>query len=198
MWRPVIFRYPLELIDFRPWAQAVLSVDQLENLHLREDPQPFRNYVERLTCYAEMLKGAFDSVLEAYLLLTELVSAALGGMCHLQQPPSFRCHLAGAGSASSFHRYGDAKYGVRPGSINGWVPLTPVCGNNSIFVESEPGAGGYRAWSVNPGEILVFDAFHLTHGSRRNDTITTRVSFDFRFVPKNPARVFDLGISETK
>jgi hypothetical protein len=198
VWKPVTLLYPLERINFLPWAQSALSIACLEDLHLRQDPNPFLDYVERLTFFTGRLKDAFDGVLESYLLLTEIVASALDGICHVQRPPSFRCHLSGAGTASSFHRDGDPKYRLRSGSINAWVPLTGVSGNNSIFIESEPGAADYRPWSMKPGEILVFDAFHLMHGSRCNDTNTTRVSFDFRFTPRNPERIYELGISEKR
>jgi ectoine hydroxylase-related dioxygenase (phytanoyl-CoA dioxygenase family) len=75
------------------------------------------------------------------------------------------------------------------------VPLTTVGGSNSIYIESECGSEDYHPVSLEPGQILLFDAFHLKHGSLRNDTATTRVSFDFRFQPNIPDRVRELGIA---
>jgi len=191
-----VFHYCLEEIDFRPWACETLSVDRLEDLHLKPDPEPFANYVERMTYYAGLLKGNFEAVNFEYLQLLNLVGTPFDGLVPLQTSPSFRCHLSGSGTASAFHRDGDPKYGVRPGAINGWVPLTAVRGNNSIYIESTEGLEDYKAASLGPGEILIFDAFHLKHGSYANDTQSTRVSFDFRFLPGNIAKVDDVGFEQ--
>src|SRR4051794_34884738 len=107
--------YPLESIDFRPWAQSVLSVARLEELHLHPDPRQFANYVERLQHYAGLLRDNFAPVREQYLALVDLVAPLFGGLVLRQAVPSIRCHLAGAGTASSFHCDGDPKYGITPG-----------------------------------------------------------------------------------
>lgn len=190
----LVLSYPLERIDFRPWAQSVLSVDRLEDLHLRPDPVHFAHWVERLNYYAGLLKANFDAVADQYLDLVNFVAPLFEGVELRQRPPSFRCHLPGAGTVSAFHRDGDPKYGVPPGIINGWVPLTPVAGDNSIYIEIGRGSDDCRPVSLQPGQILIFDAFHLKHGSYANTTRTTRVSFDFRFLPHNPVRAHELGI----
>ena len=43
-------------------------------------------------------------------------------------------------------------------------------------------------------EILLFDAYHLEHGSIANRTETTRVSCDLRFVPVDKARAQAMGL----
>ena len=190
----LVTTYPLDRIDFRPWAQSTLGVGRLEDLHLRPDPEPFDNYVMRLNYYKGLLTDNFHGVLEQYLDLARQVGAMFGGMVLRQKPPSFRCHLSGAGSASSFHRDGDPGYGITPGVINVWVPLTTVSGTNSIFIESSPGSEDFHAVVLRPGQMLLFDGFHLKHGSHANSTAATRVSFDFRFLPNKPARARELGI----
>lgn len=190
----LVVSYPLDRIDFRPWAQATLSVERLEDLHVRRDPEPFENYVKRLEYYSSLLKNNFDPVVSQYLALVEFIAPLFDGVVLRQRPPSFRCHLSGAGTASAFHRDGDPKYQITPGTINGWTPLTTVGGTNSLYIESTYGAEDYHPVSLEPGQILIFDAFHLKHGSYPNRTDSTRVSFDFRFLPKNPARVRELGI----
>jgi hypothetical protein len=190
----LVLSYPLDRIDFRPWACSILAVERLEDLHLRPDPVPFANYVGRLNYYKNLLADNFAAVVDQYLELASLVAPLFDGINLRQNVPSFRCHLAGAGSASDFHRDGDPEYRITPGVINGWLPLTPVGGRNSLYIEVAPGSEDYRPVSLQPGEILIFDAYHLKHGSYANDTRSTRVSFDFRFLPKNPARARELGI----
>src|SRR3954453_21788687 len=117
--RLLVLSYALESIDFRPWAESVLGVEQLSELHLRPDPVPFANYVGRLDYYGGLLTRSFDAVRDQYFELVELVAPLFGGVVLQQLTPSVRCHLAQAGTASSFHRDGDPKYGVTPGTING-------------------------------------------------------------------------------
>ena len=185
----LVLSYPLDRIDFRPWACAVLGVEHLERLHELPDPKPFADYVERLSHYSGLLRESFHAVEHLYLALVDIVAEEFGGLSLRQRPPSIRCHLAGANTASSMHRDGDPKYGISPGILNCWVPLTEVSATNSLYVESSPGAGDHRPVSLRPGQMMVFDAYHLEHGSLANESGRTRVSFDFRFVPvRSPSR----------
>lgn len=191
----LVVPYPLDQFDFRDWARATLSVDSLELLHLRPDPLAFANYTERLRYYADLLANNFGVVQNQFCeFVDRVVAPFFGGVLNFQTRPSFRCHLVGAGTASAFHRDGDEKYGIVPGSINGWLPLTPVGGNNSIYIETEFDSEVFRPIELQPGELLIFDAYHLRHGSYGNDTNQTRVSFDFRFRPANRDRARALGL----
>ena len=193
-----ILTYPLERIDFRPWACSLLGVERLEDLHLRPDPVRFAHYGKRMNYYARLLASNFGLVTDRYLQLADLVAPLFDGIVLRQRLPTFRCHLAGAGQISGFHRDGDPEYKITPGVINAWVPLTTVSGSNSIYIESKVGSQDHRPVSLRPGEMLIFDAYHLSHGSHRNETHSTRVSFDFRFLPNNPARARELGIRATE
>lgn len=190
----LVLSYPLDQIDFRDWARSTLGVDRLEDLHLLPDARPFANYVGRLEHYVGLLRNNFNNVRRPYMRLLDLIKPLFDGVTLRQDPPSFRCHLVGGGTASAFHRDGDAKYNIEPGVINCWVPLTTVGGNNSLFIESEYGSENYQPVSLEPGQALIFDAFHLKHGSISNNTANTRVSFDFRFQPNNVERARALNL----
>jgi hypothetical protein len=190
-----ILRYDLSAVDFRPWARSVLGVDDLERLHRLPDPMPFNNYVERLRHHVNLLRDNFASVRPLYeRLVQETVAPLFGGLVKFQRPPSFRCHLPGGGTASAFHRDGDPQYAISRNSINAWVPLTRVAGTNSIYIETEIGSGRHQPVSLEPGEILLFDAYHLEHGSFANKTDITRVSLDLRFVPVNREFALSKGL----
>ena len=189
-----ITNYPLDRIDFRPWAQAVLGSRDLGKLHLSSDPLPFESYVERLNFYKSQLAVRFGDVAGNYASLVSHVSGIVGGLELRQNPPSFRCHLSGAGTSSSMHRDGETKYGITKGALNVWVPLTPVADANSLYVESRAGQGDLRPLELKVGQMVIFDAYHLLHGSYRNTTESTRISFDFRFLPHNTSRTSSLGI----
>lgn len=94
----------------------------------------------------------------------------------VQQPSRFhtiRCHV-------------DAMYGHGPCSVNCWLPLTALDarGLNSLHVESEPGAEDFRPIRARVGEIRVFDGSACAHYTVANESDETRVSLDFRVVPR--------------
>ena len=80
-----------------------------------------------------------------------------------------------------FHR--DKDFGVEDGRLNVWVPLTNVWGENSLWIESEIGAKDYKPITLKAGQALIFDGVNLGHGSKIHTTNSTRVSFDFRYLP---------------
>jgi hypothetical protein len=193
MW---VIRYDLASIDFRPWAQDALGVDDLAVLHLFPDRRYFDNYVERLQYHVGQLCDEFFQVEPLYQqLVHNVISPLFGGISRYQSLiPSFRCHLAGAGTVSAFHRDGEEQYGLYQDAINAWCPLTPAFESNSIFVETCVGSDRYHPVRLEPGEILLFDAYHRRHGSVRNLTDRTRVSFDLRFVPIDKALASEMGL----
>ena len=67
--------------------------------------------------------------------------------------------------------------------INFWLPITRACGNNSLFVESSPGAGDFRPLDLEYGECFRFDGENCAHYTVANDTGQARVSLDFRVIP---------------
>jgi hypothetical protein len=191
----LILMYDPGKFDFTGWAKSVLGTERLDLLHELGDPVRFSTYVDRLNYRAGQLKQQAQEIKrECKALMDEVIAPVVGEIKAFQFPPSFRCHLSGAGTASSFHRDGDPKYGIAPDTINVWIPLTKVYGNNSIYIEMTRGAGNYQPVSLVPGELLLFDACHLTHGSYSNDTAVSRVSFDIRFVPKDPRIASKLGL----
>lgn len=193
---------PMPILTYNPveagltdWAKSVFEINELENLHLLPDPIVFKNYVERLYFRVNQLKSNIEMIREAITIIkNKLLVPFVGEIQRFQFPPSIRCHLSGAGTASAFHKDGELKYGVAPNTLNLWIPLTRAWGNNSIHIEQGINSGKFRAVTLSPGEILIFDAFNLTHGSYANDTIATRVSIDIRFVPKDIRIAQKLGI----
>lgn len=93
--------------------------------------------------------------------------------------PKTRVHLADTASVSSFHH--DICVTKRIDQVNVWLPFTDVDGAATLWLESDYGRGDFQPIAVRYGELLVFDGGYLGHGSVRNSTDTTRVSFDLRF-----------------
>jgi len=63
------------------------------------------------------------------------------------------------------------------------VPITPVFGTNTLWVESRPGRHDYHALELGLGECVRFYGNQCMHFTVPNDTPHTRVSLDLRVVP---------------
>lgn len=118
---------------------------------------------------------------------------------YVQKVPTVRVHLCNRG-ITSFHS--DSWYGHHPKAISVWVPLTDVHSSNSLhFVDKkinnlqiinlfnskkEPlcGIDEYLRNISKPTKIELGDAIYFygdeIHGTVKNETGATRVSFDFR------------------
>lgn len=99
-----------------------------------------------------------------------------------QRIPTFRVHYPGATATKAFHR--DSEYNHQHGVINYWIPLTEAYGTNSIWLENPLEENTARPVHLRPGQMLRFDATSIRHGSLRNDSGQTRVSFDFRIIER--------------
>ena len=95
---------------------------------------------------------------------------------------------------AAWRKGGRSALAARPRRQRAWVPLTRVAQTNSIYIETMIGSGRHQPVILEPGEILLFDAYHLEHGSIANRTETTRVSCDLRFVPVDKARAQAMGL----
>ena len=69
------------------------------------------------------------------------------------------------------------------GEVNFWLPVTSVFGSNTLWLESEPGAGDFRPMELSAGELLRFNGYECRHYTMPNETAASRVSFDWRAIP---------------
>ena len=63
--------------------------------------------------------------------------------------------------------------------------LRAITGSNTLHVESAPGKGDFRPMDLRAGEGLRFNGIACRHYTCANDTGRTRVSFDFRVIPRS-------------
>tara|TARA_R110001583_G_scaffold1210_9_gene10151 strand:- start:6316 stop:6978 length:663 start_codon:yes stop_codon:yes gene_type:complete len=100
-----------------------------------------------------------------------------------QATPGYRVNQPGGKAIYLAHCDGDELHKHPNGEINIFMPLTKAFGNNSIWIESIPGLGDYKAVEMEFGECLMFYGNRLRHSNNFNDTGKTRCSFDFRIIP---------------
>ena len=100
-----------------------------------------------------------------------------------QRRPTFRCHVAHGGEATG-KVHNDSQYGHSRKELNFWLPLTRTAGTNSLFCESSPGAKDYAPFELHYGQCQRFWGAQCVHYTEANDTDFTRVSLDFRVLPR--------------
>ncbi len=101
-----------------------------------------------------------------------------------QRDPTFRCHVTGGGAPTG-RQHCDSEYGHQTTELNYWLPLTRVSGSNSLYAESAPGAGDFAPFEARYGEVVRFWGASCEHYTTANESGRTRVSLDFRVVPRS-------------
>jgi hypothetical protein len=148
--------------------------------------------------YDLFLTDKFTNVYDR--LCSEIISAKFAGKAAYQKIPSVRIQMPGQMSAN-YHA--DEWYGHGHDVQNFWLPLVPVLGTNSMLVSDEITSlritqaihnSEMSVIEMNElarpvctplkmtfGEIYYFNS-RIIHGTERNTTAKTRVSFDFRML----------------
>ena len=99
-----------------------------------------------------------------------------------QSRPTLRVNFPGNKAVGDWHR--DRDYNHPLEEINVWVPITKSFNTNTIWIESEFDKNDYSPINADYGQFIMFDS-GLKHGNRLNIEDKTRISFDFRIIPKS-------------
>jgi len=70
------------------------------------------------------------------------------------------------------------------GEINFIIALTDMYDTNSIWKESYPRLGDYKPITLKSGDVYCFCGNLCEHFNKINKTSKTRISMDFRILPK--------------
>jgi sporadic carbohydrate cluster 2OG-Fe(II) oxygenase len=133
-------------------------------------------------------------------LCGQIIKEKFAGKAAYQRVPSVRIQMPGQ---TSVNYHTDEWYGHGHNVQNFWLPLTAVSGTNSLYVSDEQTSlsiteqirgeknsieemnklarRACHPLSMKFGEVYCFNS-HIIHGTERNDTDQTRVSFDFRML----------------
>lgn len=160
-----------------------------ENLHTLKDPSLFPSGIVRPgtdnnTALHDILYRIFSGAdfLATYRKFVQRLQTIIGEELVFQKKPTFRIHLPGNLSVGNYHRDRDYSHPIE--EINVWVPVTNARRTATIWIESEYEKNDFQPKELNVGEFLVFDSA-LKHGNEINREEYTRVSFDFRVIPKS-------------
>jgi hypothetical protein len=120
--------------------------------------------------------------------LTDVIKPRFNEEIVYQKIPTFRIHLPGNVSVGEFHKdkdYRNKEWAEKVKEVNYYIPLTKAYGTNTIWTESKEDKGDFKSIDSSYGECVEWEASKLTHGNKDNVTSITRVSFDFRVIPKS-------------
>ncbi|TMP29009.1 hypothetical protein CWB99_09570 [Pseudoalteromonas rubra] len=163
------------------------------------NPDELISYKQNITERKYLADQAKPSgLLDLYYRFVEFVIAPLfHNNINFPAEPVFRVQMAGSSSVSAWHR--DTEVTGQHNDVTVWVPFVDTQLQNTIWCETQYGRGDYQPISVKYGQALLFDSGYLSHGSVTNTSETTRMSMDFRIVPrKQGVEQPDLGILQAR
>ena len=100
----------------------------------------------------------------------------------IQRIPSFRVQVPNNIAVAEFHK--DADYSHNVYETNIFLPFTDAIDTSTVWAETTAGSGDYKPLNTKLNELWIWDGANCLHGNKVNSTDMSRVSFDFRILPK--------------
>jgi hypothetical protein len=182
----------LDVVESWFWNERILPISGLSALHFEKSYDLFERKNDQSTiwhdCFYKKIRedSSFNDIYTKFL--TNIIKPRFNEEIVYQKIPTLRVHLPGNVSVGEFHKdkhYRDEEWANKVQELNYFVPLTKAYGTNTIWAETEEDLGDYKEMRANYGECIEWSATKLTHGNKQNITKNTRVSFDFRVIPKS-------------
>ena len=179
--------YDVNRYPFPALVGECLRAERLDEIHQGVEYELLTRERDQSTEFHKRFYGIGEHFFAVYRqFLGDVVRPFIGEDVIYQRVPTFRVHLPNNVAVGEFHR--DRDYSHGEGEANFWLPVTRAWDTNTVWIESDDGAGDFRPWPCDVGQVLIFDGVNLAHGNKQNTTGKTRVSFDFRLIPKSQFR----------
>tara|TARA_R100000008_G_C3577371_1_gene166133 strand:- start:1240 stop:1890 length:651 start_codon:yes stop_codon:yes gene_type:complete len=185
--------YDIDSYRFKDLVENWFSCqDCLPKLHLQKSYELFDREHDQSTrwhrIFYEMIRkdDSFNTIYISFL--KNIIKPRFGEEIVYQKIPTFRVHLPNNIAVGEFHKdknYRDEKWAEQVREVNYYLPLTKAYGTNTVWAESEEDLGDFKPIECDYGDCVEWNAYKLTHGNKINKTSVTRVSFDFRVIPKS-------------
>tara|TARA_R100001510_G_C7590778_1_gene160556 strand:+ start:175 stop:819 length:645 start_codon:yes stop_codon:yes gene_type:complete len=184
--------YDTEKHPFRNIVSDWFETSDLHKLHKIKQYEHFDREHDQSTkwhkIFYDMIRKdkTFDKIYMEFL--EENIKPRFKEEIVYQKIPTFRVHLPNNVSVGEFHKdknYRNEEWAEKVREINYYLPLTKAYDTNTIWAESEEDKGDFKPMNSHYGECIEWEASKLTHGNKDNLTMETRVSFDFRVIPKS-------------
>jgi hypothetical protein len=195
-----IYDYDRNLYGFNRMLRELYNVPALEVIHLFVEDMSYKTSVEwkeesdgklHQIFYSRLNlrdpKNVWQEMVNEYdsFVRNEVKNKLNSDVEFLvQQFPSFRVQLPNSQAIHKWHYDSDVDHGHPTGEINVQIPLTMMYDTSATWIEPVPGMGTYTPMNMFPGQYAIFNGNKCTHGNKVNNTGLTRVSFDFRIIPK--------------
>jgi len=180
-------KYDTNKYNFRKFVESFLEFENLEGIH---EEYKFDKILEFGTdqnryLHKKFYKGMdnssdFISIYRSFV--KEYVNNMFEEKMIFQKFPTFRVHQPNNIAVFAFHK--DKEYNHNSKEVNFYLPITKAFGTNTFWHESEEDKGDFRPMEAEYGELVMWDGANLSHGNKINETNQTRISFDFRVLPK--------------
>ena len=184
--------YDIEKYPFKDIVSSWLDTIDLCKLHEIKQYEHFDREHDQSTQWHKVfymmirVDNAFDEVYMNFL--REYIKPRFGEEIVYQKIPTFRVQLPGNIAVGEWHKdkdYRNLDWAEKVQEVNYYLPFTKAYGTNTIWTESEEDKGDFKSMDSNYGECIEWEASKLTHGNKDNVTSITRVSVDFRVIPKS-------------
>ena len=101
-----------------------------------------------------------------------------------QTTPSFRIQYPNSKAVTTIHCDSDKNHKHPLGEINILIPLTNMTNTSTIWIESLPNMADWKPINLTSDEFIVWNGNRCRHFNKVNKTGETRISMDFRILPK--------------
>ena len=184
--------YNIEKYNFKDIVKNWFNQIELSKLHKIKQYKHFERENDQSTIWHKKFYNNIrsdESFNFIYIkFLEDVIKPRYGEEIVYQKIPTFRVHLPDNISVGEFHKdkhYRNVEWAEKVRETNYYLPLTKAYGTNTIWAETEEDKGDYISFDSNYGDCVEWDASNLMHGNKDNLTSQTRVSFDFRVIPKS-------------
>ena len=185
-------QYSTEKYDFACLLRDWLEVEQLKKLHSHKKYELFSREKDQSskwhkTFYEKVRNdNSFFELYERFLV--DVVKPRYGEEIVYQRIPTFRVHLSGNIAVGEYHKdkfYRKKEWAELVKETNYYLPFTDTNESTTIWSESEEDKEDFAPMLLKYGECMEWDGSNLMHGNKVNDSDETRVSVDFRVMPRS-------------
>jgi hypothetical protein len=199
MKQQIKFRYyknSIQLLEtFSSFLLEVMHCECLEKLHqsnmlcsssLKRGTD--QSTAAHIAVYKEFDQGLDSKLVQSYRsLCAEWISELSNNFgiesWAIQRYPSLRVQLPSNISVFEFHR--DSDYQHPFGEINHFLSLTRAEDSSALHVEEHLGWNDFKPLNLQPAQSAIINTSVFRHGDYINSQGYTRVSIDFRAIPKD-------------
>lgn len=181
--------------NFGNALKNLYSLDVLEELHNSdEDMRPFIDADIGRDSHSEFHRIFYTNIKLSEspirILWDRFCTEAVKEIFPEEQPliiqalPNLRIHIPGAQAVHRWHCDSDKDHRHPLGEVNIILAITNMFETNSVWRESSPNKGDYVPFNLSAGDMVLWNGNTCIHGNKKNTTNQTRISLNFRVIPK--------------